>query len=102
MGTNYYMMIENKELVEKYFPNEYELTDSPCFGYEVHIGKQSFGWKPLFEWHGNAYKSVEDMLNFLKIHDTYIEIFDEYEKNFSIDELKEDFIDWKIINKCVI
>ena len=82
MGTNYYMMIKNKELVEKYFPNEYELTDSPYFGYEVHIGKQSFGWKPLFEWHGNAYKSVEDMLNFLKIHDTYIEIFDEYEKSF--------------------
>ena len=95
MGTNYYMMIKNKELVEKYFPNEYELTDSPCFGYEVHIGKQSFGWKPLFEWHGNAYKSVEDMLNFLKIHDIYIEIFDEYEKSFSIDELKEDFIDWE-------
>lgn len=43
MGTNYYMIIKNKELVEKYFPNEYELTNSPYFGYEVHIGKQSFG-----------------------------------------------------------
>ena len=49
MGTNYYMIMKDKELVTKYFDNEYELTDLPYFGYEVHIGKRSCGWKPLFE-----------------------------------------------------
>ena len=75
MGTNYYMMMKDKELVTKYFDNEYELTDTPYFGYEVHIMKLSYGWKPLFEWHENAYKSVEDMLKFLEFHKMDIEIF---------------------------
>lgn len=91
MGTNYYMMIKDKELVTKYFDNEYELTDSPYFGYEVHIMKLSYGWKPLFEWHGNAYKSVEDMLKFLEFHRMDIEIFDEYGKQYTIEGLKEEF-----------
>ena len=31
-------MTKSKKLVEKYFPCEYELTDIPYFGYEIHIG----------------------------------------------------------------
>ena len=63
MGTNYYMIMKDKELVTKYFDNEYELTDSPYFCYEVHIGKRSCGWKPLFEWHENAYNPWMICLN---------------------------------------
>ena len=37
MGTNYYMMTKSKKLVEKYFPCEYEIVDTPYFGYEIHI-----------------------------------------------------------------
>lgn len=48
MGTNYYMMIMDKEIVKKYFTNEYEIVDFPYFGYEIHIGKRSVGWRPLF------------------------------------------------------
>lgn len=95
MGTNYYMIMKDKELVTKYFDNEYELTDLPYFGYEVHIGKRSCGWKPLFEWHENAYKSVDDMLKFLEFHKIDIEIFDEYNKRFSIGGLKEELINWE-------
>lgn len=89
MGTNYYMIMKDKELVTKYFDNEYEFTDLPYFGYEVHIGKRSCGWKPLFEWHENAYKSVDDMLKFLEFHKMDIEIYDEYNEKFSIDGLEE-------------
>jgi hypothetical protein len=85
------MMTKDKELVTKYFDNEYELTDLPYFGYEVHIMKLSYGWKPLFEWHGNAYKSVEDMLKFLEFYRIDIEIFDEYGKQYTIEGLKEEF-----------
>ena len=42
MGTNYYMMTKSKKLVEKYFPCEYEIVDTPYFGYEIHIGKGDF------------------------------------------------------------
>ena len=54
-------MTKSKKLVEKYFPYEYEIVDTPYFGYEIHIGKRSCGWKPLFQEHKNAYDSVEGM-----------------------------------------
>lgn len=38
MGTNFYMMTKSKKLVEKHFPYEYEIVDTPYFGYEIHIG----------------------------------------------------------------
>ena len=77
MGTNFYMMTKNKELVETYFSGEYEIVDSPYFAYEIHIGKRSLGWKPLFEWHEKAYKSVEEMKKFISDYLNDIEIYDE-------------------------
>lgn len=94
MGTNYYMITKSKELVEKYFPNEYELVDSPYFGYEIHIGKRSCGWKPLFEQHKNAYDSVEELINFIKSHSNDINIIDEYSREFTIEGLCEELITW--------
>lgn len=47
MSTNYYMLSQSKGFAEKYFHGEYELTDTPMFGYEIHIGKRSMGWKPF-------------------------------------------------------
>ena len=44
MGTNFYMMTKSKKLVEKHFPYEYEIVDTPYFGYEIHIGKRSCGY----------------------------------------------------------
>lgn len=95
MGTNYYMMTTNKDLVEKHFPNEYGVTDSPYFGYEIHIGKRSCGWKPLFQEHKNAYTSVKEMLGFFLVNKNDIRIFDEYERELDIDELNEELITWE-------
>lgn len=94
MGTNYYMITKHRYIVEKYFPDEYDIVDEPYFAYEIHIGKQSLGWKPIFEWHENAYKSIKEMLKFLEVHKSEIEIFDEYNSKFSIEELKEELVDW--------
>lgn len=94
MGTNYYMMTKDKTIVERYFPNEYKIVDNPYFGYEIHIGKRSIGWRPLFQVHDKAYDSVEAMLKFLEFHKMDIEIYDEYSEKFSIDGLKEELIDW--------
>ena len=87
------MMTTDKELVKKYFNGEYEIVDDPYLGYEIHIGKRSAGWKPLFEAHDNAYTSVSEMLNFIMNHPE-IHIFDEYGESLSIAQLKEELIDW--------
>ncbi len=94
MGTNFYMMTTNKELVEEHFPNEYEIVDTPYFGYEIHIGKRSCGWKPLFCEHKNAYDSVEGMRKFIRNNNNDIRIFDEYNREFSLEELEDELITW--------
>ena len=62
------MMTTNKELVHRYFPGEYEIVEEPYLGYEIHIGKRSYGWKPLFQGHKNAYTSVSEMMQFIREH----------------------------------
>lgn len=87
------MITTDKELAQEYFPGEYEIVDEPYFGYEIHIGKRSCGWKPLFQEHKNAYTSVSEMLKFLMDHPD-IHIFDEYGDPHSIEHLKEELVDW--------
>lgn len=94
MGTNYYMMTKNKEIVERYFPGEYELVDTPDFGYEVHIGKRSWGWKPLFEEHSNAYSSVEGLKEFLKVHSDNFCIYNEYNDVLTAEQLDKELFQW--------
>lgn len=87
------MMTTDKELVKKYFDGEYEIVDDPYLGYEIHIGKRSSGWRPLFEAHNYAYDSVSEMIEFIMNHPE-IHIFDEYGESISIAQLKEELIDW--------
>lgn len=94
MGTNYYLMTKNKSFINTYFPDEYELTDTPEFGYEVHLGKRSLGWKPLFQTHEYAYHSVKEMLNFLREHNNQIKIYDEYDTYMDVKQLEEELINW--------
>lgn len=83
MGTNYYFMCTDKSFVNKYFSDEYELTDTPYFGYEIHIGKRSSGWQPLFQTHEKAYSSVKTFLQFVCKHIDKLRIFDEYGREFT-------------------
>lgn len=92
MSTNYYLYTQNKDLVKKHFRDEYCLTDEPFFSYEVHIAKRSFGWKPLFQAHKNAYQSVKEMLAFFKMHEDEITIADEYGREYFVEELEEELI----------
>lgn len=94
MGTNFYMMSRNKELVEKHFPFEYEIVDTPYLGYKIHIGKRSMGWKPIFREHNKAYNSVEELKAFIRKNQKDIHIFDEYNSEFSLEELEDELITW--------
>lgn len=60
MGTNYYFMSRNKELMQTCFADksewgvlgeEYTIVDEPYLGYRCHLNKLSCGWRPLFQKH---------------------------------------------------
>lgn len=65
MGTNFYMMTKDKEIRDKYFGYDYELTDEPDWGYQIHIAKTSCGWLPLFQSHNcfNSVKQLKELYN---------------------------------------
>ncbi|MGN0495327.1 MAG: hypothetical protein ACI4GW_03800 [Lachnospiraceae bacterium] len=53
MGTNYYFMSKNKELMQTCFAGktecgvleeEYSIVDEPFLGYRCHLNKLSYGW----------------------------------------------------------
>jgi len=66
----------------------------PFFGYAIHIGKRSDGWKPLFQAHNRAYRSVADMLALLQREEGKYRIYDEYNIELNIEELKTELVDW--------
>ncbi len=60
MGTNFYLMSRNKKLMREHFAVEteydikdieYAIVDEPYLGYEIHLNKLSWGWRPLFQRH---------------------------------------------------
>jgi len=85
MGTNYHLISTDKSWVVKYFgerfADEWKLVDVPFFGYAIHIGKRSDGWKPLFQTHNRAYRSVAGMMDFLRREQGKYRIYDEYSNN---------------------
>lgn len=83
MGTNFYFFTNDKSIVKKYACNEYTLTDTPEFGYEIHIAKTSCGWLPLFRYR-ETMPSVKAMK---EAYDTgEFKIYDEYNKEYNWDE----------------
>jgi len=86
MGTNFYFFTKDKSAVEKYACNEYELTDTPEFGYEIHIAKTSCGWLPLFQYR-ETMPSVKAMKT---AYDTdKLKIIDEYRREYTWTEFDE-------------
>lgn len=89
MGTNFYLLVKNKSIAEKI--GDFELTDKPDWGYEIHIGKRSGGWLPLFQSHPGI-KSVKDFEYYCTMPD--VRIYNEYYEEFTWEQLKEELIYW--------
>lgn len=88
------MITTDNKIAHKYFSGEYEIVDDPYLSYRIHIGKRAAGWKPLFEEHKYAYISVSGLLDFLQRYQDKVKIYDEYNEPHTIDQLKEELIDW--------
>ena len=100
MGTNYYFLTRDKALVQEAFVKitdnalkeaEYQLTDSPYLGYEIHICKFSCGWRAVFQSH-HCYHTLKELDQFYHKHSDKLEIFDEYNEPISWDALKTEAI----------
>lgn len=92
MGTNFYFFTKNKAAVQQYAPYDYMLTDVPEFGYELHVGKRSYGWLPLWQAHKNGISSVKE---YKAAYDTgNFKIYDEYLSEYSWEQFQKEFIDF--------
>ena len=90
MSTNYYILTKDKSIIEKYGLT-YELTDTPDWGYIVHIAKRSCGWRPLFQGHENI-NNIDDIYKL--INEPTVTILDEYDKVLSTKEFEKEVIEW--------
>lgn len=90
MGTNFYLMSKNREFIRDNFAvrtdwgvvdKEYDITDDPYLGYEIHLNKLSYGWRPLFQRH-KAFKTFKELDCFFHQNASELEIYDEYGKKF--------------------
>lgn len=107
MSTNYYIKpkiiqeiqrdLENKksnttiDFEESVINNILNYLDSDSNW--LHIGKRSGGSKPTFH-KNNYWSSVEEIIDFYEKHKESVSIVDEYDTELSIEELKENLIDW--------
>ena len=91
MGTNFYLMSRNKKLMREHFAVEteydikdieYAIVDEPYLGYEIHLNKLSWGWRPLFQRHKtiNTFKELEE---FCLKNKSVISIYDEYGRRYT-------------------
>lgn len=89
MSTNYYF--ELKDSVKKKYQ---ALADKGFIFYEdLHIGKRSYGSKPIFQKTEN-YSSVDEIIDFYNSNKKYINIIDEYGRIMTFEDLKNNLINW--------
>jgi len=97
MGTNFYLMSKNKDSVKKYFgqyptDDAYSIVDEPYLGYQMHICKRSYGWKPLFQKH-DCFNTFAEFEDFYKNNSEDYQIYDEYDELYSFEKFKQAMID---------
>lgn len=101
MGTNYYFMTRNKDLAHNHFAvehswgvtdEEYEIVDRPYLGYEIHLNKLSYGWRPLFQKH-KEFDSWDKLETFYMAHKDNLEIYNEYGEKFEWIDYKKRIFD---------
>lgn len=103
MGTNFYFKVKGKINVDVDYGMFTEsiktkITNALEESLEIHIGKRSGGWKPLLRAN-EYYDSFKSMKSFYDDNKEYLSIKDEYDREYTFDELVEDLIFWNKNNK---
>jgi len=98
MGTNYYFKKKDsskimKMIEENCFYDKDYLYDLERKLTELHIGKSSGGWRPLFQ-KTKYYSSISELENFYNKNKDNLTILDEYGDEFSWDMLAIELINW--------
>lgn len=99
MGTNFYFKIKTD--IQINIPIVGKITNDilekiHCAIQEatvIHIGKRSGGWLPLFQ-KTNYYSSVKEIKDFYIKNKEHLLIIDEYDVEYSLDELDEEIFNW--------
>ncbi|MCR0316653.1 hypothetical protein MKA27_19845 [[Clostridium] innocuum] len=60
---------------------------------DIHIGKRSCGWVPLFQA-TPYFRSVNDIKNFYIQNKAQVKIIDEYDTEYTWEELEKELINW--------
>ena len=100
MGTNYYFRVSPK-LVKGVigFLKDKNVSDylieilSLGFSQVIHIGKRSYGWKPLFK-QTKWYNSVRELKSFYENNKNDLEIINGDEDIIDFKELEKELINW--------
>lgn len=103
MGTNFYFKVRGKINVDVdcgIFTESIKSKISNILeeSLDIHIGKRSGGWKPLLRAN-EYYDSFKSMKSFYNNNKEYLSIMDEYDREYTFDELVEDLIHWNKDNK---
>lgn len=73
----------------------FKIEEIAHVGYEeIHIGKRSYGWKPLFQKQ-NQFSSFRELEQFYKSNQHIYEIIDECNRVHTWDELETELINWQ-------
>ena len=103
MSTNYYFRnknsIEIKDILNGVISDVFiEKIDNEINNLELHIGKRSAGWKPLFE-KTEYYSSIKEIVSFYKKNKKFIKIEDEYGKELTLYDLYKELFIWNKHNE---
>lgn len=99
MGTNFYFKVKvdikcdvpvsgklKENILEKL---KYALEDAT----EIHIGKRSGGWYPLFQ-QTEYFSSVKEIKDFYLENKNSLSIVDEYDMEYSLEQLDKEIFNW--------
>ena len=91
MGTNFYLISKNKNLMRVCFAVEteyvikdieYTIVDEPYLGYKIHLSKLSCGWRPLFQRH-KTIRTFKELEEFCMKNKNVVSIYDEYDRRYT-------------------
>lgn len=91
MGTNFYLISKNKNLMRECFAVEteyvikdieYTIVDEPYLGYKIHLSKLSCGWRPLFQRH-KTIRTFKELEEFCMKNKNVVSIYDEYDRRYT-------------------